>query len=61
MSAAPPSEKAKMLAGALYDASDPELTRDRARARDLVRRYNATTEGQAAERRGLLERLFGIR
>jgi len=48
-----------MLAGALYDASDPELTRDRARARDLVRRYNATDEGRQAERRALLEALLG--
>jgi maltose O-acetyltransferase len=54
-----PSEKAKMLAGALYDASDPELARARARARDLVRRYNATDEGRGAARRALLDELLG--
>lgn len=47
------SEKAKMLAGALYDAGDPELLRDRAHAADVLRRFNAT------EDRGALASLLG--
>jgi maltose O-acetyltransferase len=35
------SERAKMLAGELYDAMDPGLVAARRRARDLVARYNA--------------------
>jgi maltose O-acetyltransferase len=42
-----------MLAGELYDASDPELTANRARARELLARFNARPE------RDLLERLLG--
>jgi maltose O-acetyltransferase len=38
------SERAKMLAGELYDAMDPELAAGRRRARDLVTRYNADPE-----------------
>lgn len=43
----------RMLAGELYDASDPELAADRERARELLQRY--TTECDAA----LLATLFG--
>jgi maltose O-acetyltransferase len=35
------SEKERMLTGELYDASDPELTAARARARELLARFNA--------------------
>ncbi|MDB6076653.1 MAG: maltose O-acetyltransferase, partial [Akkermansiaceae bacterium] len=38
------SEKEKMLAGELYQATDPELTAGRLRARRLCRAYNASTE-----------------
>lgn len=55
----PRSEKQKMLAGELYDAGDPELVRDRERARRLTRQFNATLENDAAGRRALLEELFG--
>jgi maltose O-acetyltransferase len=41
-----------MLAGELYDASDPELTAARARARELLFRFNARPE------RSLLEELL---
>ncbi len=37
-----PTEREKMDSGALYDASDPELVRSRRRARDLLRRFNAS-------------------
>jgi maltose O-acetyltransferase len=53
------SERAKMLAGELYDPFDPELVAARVRARDLCQALNATREGQQEERRGLLEALFG--
>lgn len=38
------TEKEKMLAGELYFGADPQLTKDRERARSLTRRFNATTE-----------------
>lgn len=51
------TELAKMLAGELYDPFDAELTAARRRARDLTRRYNATTEDD--DRVGLLRELLG--
>ena len=48
-----------MLSGALYDASDPELTEMRRRARRLTRAYNATSEDEDAQREHLLRELFG--
>jgi maltose O-acetyltransferase len=53
------TEREKMLAGALYDASDPELVRLRKRARALMRAYNASTEEQPDERQRLIRALFG--
>jgi maltose O-acetyltransferase len=38
------SERAKMLAGELYDPLDPELVRARERARDLCQDLNVTRE-----------------
>jgi maltose O-acetyltransferase len=52
------SEHAKMLAGELYDAMDPELVRMRERARDLCQSLNGTREADQALRRSLLEQLF---
>lgn len=46
------TEKSKMLAGALYDASDPELTADRAAAADWMLRYNGSS---AIDRHRLLQ------
>jgi maltose O-acetyltransferase len=43
----------QMVAGELYDAMDPELVEARARARQLLGRYNATGDRQA------LTALFG--
>src|SRR5438874_5372929 len=54
-----PSEREKMLAGALYDPLDPELVAGRERARDLCQALNATREGEADARRGILRELFG--
>lgn len=53
------TEKEKMIAGALYDASDPELVKDRLRARKLVREYNATTEEELEKRTNILKELLG--
>jgi len=40
-------QKERMLRGDLYQAGDPELTADRRRARDLVRRFNANGSDDA--------------
>jgi len=53
------SEWAKMLAGELYDATDPELVRERDRARDLCQMLNASRESDREERRRILVELFG--
>jgi maltose O-acetyltransferase len=53
------TERAKMLAGELYDPHDPELVRSRHRVRDLCRALNATREADELERRRILRELFG--
>lgn len=53
------SEKEKMLAGELYLASDPELRKERTRARGLLRRFNSTTETDEEARAQILGELFG--
>jgi maltose O-acetyltransferase len=55
----PTSEKAKMLAGELYDAADPELIAGRRRAQRLLVRYNATGPDDAEARATLLRELLG--
>ena len=52
------SERAKMLAGELYDPLDPELVAGRERARDLCQALNATREGEQDARRRILGQLF---
>ena len=52
------SEKEKMIAGEPYLASDPELVRDRLRARALTREYNTSTELEG-KRQVILAALFG--
>jgi maltose O-acetyltransferase len=54
-----PSEKARMLAGELYDPRDPELVADRERARELVRLYNQTEAADRERREQILSELFG--
>ncbi len=54
------SERDKMLAGEFYDPFDPELVRDRDRARNLCLDLNATREEQREERRRILRELFGV-
>lgn len=53
------SEKENMLAGELYDPSDPELAEERRRAREYTRRFNRTDETGPKVRRSLLDELFG--
>ncbi len=52
------SEKEKMLAGALYDASDPELVAMRSRARRLTHAFNRSDPDDRVERARLLGELF---
>lgn len=53
-------EQAKMLAGELYDPTDPALVAGRDRAAALCRRYNQLDAAAAAdERQALLAELFG--
>jgi maltose O-acetyltransferase len=53
------TEWEKMVAGELYLATAPELMAARARARRLLRAYNASTEDEPALRRDLLTQLLG--
>jgi maltose O-acetyltransferase len=53
------SEREKMLAGELYDASDPQLSAMRLRARQLTRRYNQSREDEGDLRFSLLRELLG--
>ena len=52
------SEKEKMLAGDLYDASAPEIQADQAAAREWMVRYNAPRDLPPGERRQLLLERF---
>ncbi len=53
------TEKIKMLTGLLYDASDPELTAERDRARMLFQKINQTTEDKKDDRNKLCYDLLG--
>lgn len=53
------TEKEKMLAGELYDASDSQLTSERIRARVLCKNYNDSTEEQVLLRKEILRKLIG--
>lgn len=52
------SEKEKMLAGELYDASDPLLTQERRRARTLAYQLNVTHYGDPSAYRQILADLL---
>ncbi|XHO78372.1 sugar O-acetyltransferase [Azospirillum sp. A29] len=55
------SEKEKMLAGDLYDASAPEIQADQAAAKEWMVRYNAALALPSGDRRTLLlERLAAV-
>jgi maltose O-acetyltransferase len=51
-------QKARMLAGELYMASDPELVAAHLRAQRLLQKFNATPADAQEERRALLTELF---
>lgn len=51
-------QKARMLAGELYLATDPELQADHFRAQAILARFNATPADADEERRALLAELF---
>ena len=53
------TEKAKMLAGELYDPMDAQLVAERNHVRDLILMLNQTREAEEQERRRLLEEIFG--
>jgi len=54
------TEKEKMLCGELYDCNDPQLTRDRLRARELCHRLNSLSpEKYEKEHKYLIEQLLG--
>jgi maltose O-acetyltransferase len=53
------TEKQKMIAGELYDASDSQLVTERQRARNLLRRLNESREDDQEERGRILMELIG--
>ena len=53
------TEKEKMLAGELYDATDRQLVAERRRARDLLHGLNHSRDGQRELRLDVIRRLFG--
>ena len=52
------TEKEKMLAGELYDASDPCLMEERQKARQLIHRLNVTEYGDAVAYNQILSALL---
>jgi maltose O-acetyltransferase len=52
------SEKAKMISGQLYDASDSELSKDRVKARDLIFDFNNARPGDSLTRTSILKQLL---
>jgi maltose O-acetyltransferase len=54
-----PSAKELMLLGEPYLANDPALLLERKPCRLVCERYNATSFGDAATRRGILDELLG--
>ncbi|MFP4164385.1 MAG: sugar O-acetyltransferase [Chitinispirillaceae bacterium] len=52
------SEKEKMLAGELYDSSDPHLENERKRARRLVYEFNGSHPDEESKRTSLIQELI---
>lgn len=52
------TEKERMTAGYPYVPMDAELTRDRAKARKLIREFNATADDDVDGQRAVLKKLF---
>jgi maltose O-acetyltransferase len=53
------SEKEKMLAGELYQASDPELVEERLQARKLILLLNSSAPAEPENRVSLIQKLVG--
>jgi len=53
------TEKEKMLAGELYDSTDPQLASERRHARKLTRVFNDSSAEDGKTRKQLLTELFG--
>ena len=53
------TEKEKMLAGEMYDATDPQLIFERRRARDLCKSLNETHDSEQELRDSITRDLFG--
>ena len=53
------TERERMVAGELYNASDPELNAARRRARQLLAQFNGSEPEALSEQRTILEELFG--
>ncbi|WP_291583791.1 sugar O-acetyltransferase [Clostridium sp. UBA6640] len=53
------TEKEKMIEGHPYIANDPELVKERMKARKLTRLFNNSTEDEIDERISILKELFG--
>ena len=51
------SEIEKMLAGELYQASDPELAKERLQARELLQQFNSSCPAEPENRVALLRKL----
>jgi maltose O-acetyltransferase len=52
------TEKEKMLSGELYDATDPQLAKDRLNARLLIKELNDLREDQVEDRKKVLRKLL---
>lgn len=52
------SEKEKMLAGELYDASEQELVKEREQARDLIFAFNHTNPGEKEKKQAIIKKLI---
>lgn len=52
------TEKEKMLAGELYDASDEQLVKEREYAKALIFKFNNTTPDKEQERQEILKQLI---
>ncbi len=53
------TEKEKMLSGDMYDATDPQLTAERRRARDLCKSLNESRDSEQELRERIIRELFG--
>jgi len=52
------TEKEKMLAGELYNATDPELSEERFRARQLLKKLNDSPEDDTEDRKRIIAELL---